>query len=210
VKAAPDLSAIAEQLAAIQRELGRRILSEEIDSGEGFGLVYFVQCLPTALGKVVAPAWQRSTARVLGPYAQRDKWRVVVIDPGGSRSSRIIATEAKAERHVEILRADFEREHGPIKIGMSVDVASRMLAIQTAMPFDLRLRAVVPTWRMERVEQSMHHVLRGHRLRGEWFECASLVECAIDTANRLTREWLRGSRVDAGEQLMAEMQGAVR
>lgn len=48
--------------------------------------------------------------RVLGPYAMRDKWRVVEVDALGKKSSVLFDTDAKAERYAEIARAELDRE----------------------------------------------------------------------------------------------------
>lgn len=48
--------------------------------------------------------------RILGPYEQSNGWRVDEIDALGNRSSTLLATEAKALRYVEILRAELAKE----------------------------------------------------------------------------------------------------
>jgi integrase len=48
--------------------------------------------------------------RILGPYEQHNGWRVIVIRVDGSRESRILETEGKATRLVEILTAELARE----------------------------------------------------------------------------------------------------
>ncbi len=53
---------------------------------------------------------RREGERILGPYEERDGWRVIQIDAAGKRSSELFETEAKAERYIEILRANLKHE----------------------------------------------------------------------------------------------------
>ena len=48
--------------------------------------------------------------RILGPYADRDGFRVIQVDATGKRESVVFPTEAKAERYVEMLRVSLDRE----------------------------------------------------------------------------------------------------
>jgi integrase len=48
--------------------------------------------------------------RILGPYEQSNGWRVVVVHVDGSRESRILETEAKATRCIELLTAELASE----------------------------------------------------------------------------------------------------
>lgn len=48
---------------------------------------------------------QRQGERILGPYAERDGFRVIQVFANGKRESDVFDTEAKAERYIEILRA---------------------------------------------------------------------------------------------------------
>jgi hypothetical protein len=59
-------------------------------------------------------------------------------------------------------------EDGPIKIGISDGVADRLAALQTTLPYELRVVAVIP--RGDRaMEQDLHLRFRSHWIRGEWF-----------------------------------------
>lgn len=48
--------------------------------------------------------------RVLGPYEERAGWRVLEVAADGSRSSSVFDSEAKAQRYIEIAKAELERE----------------------------------------------------------------------------------------------------
>lgn len=52
----------------------------------------------------------KRSERVLGPYKDRTEFRVIQIDSAGNRESVVFETEAKAERYIEILRADLNRD----------------------------------------------------------------------------------------------------
>ena len=52
----------------------------------------------------------RSGERILGPYKERDGWRVIQVDATGKRESVLFETEAKADRYIEILHASLVRE----------------------------------------------------------------------------------------------------
>jgi len=48
--------------------------------------------------------------RILGPYEDKNGWRVVEIDAHGNRTSTLLATEVKAVCYVDVLRAALARE----------------------------------------------------------------------------------------------------
>jgi integrase len=52
----------------------------------------------------------RRGERILGPYAERGGFRVIEVDAAGKRVTTLFESEAKAERYIEILRADLARE----------------------------------------------------------------------------------------------------
>ena len=53
---------------------------------------------------------KRLGERLLGPYRDRDKWRVVEVSANGERTSTVFDEESKAVRYIEILTAELERE----------------------------------------------------------------------------------------------------
>lgn len=59
-------------------------------------------------------------------------------------------------------------ETGPVKIGFSVDVASRLRAIQTHSPIPLSILATRAGGAAR--EGAYHRQFAEHRLHGEWFE----------------------------------------
>ncbi len=56
---------------------------------------------------------------------------------------------------------------GPIKIGSSVNVEARVVAMQTGCPFELRVLATMPGGLLE--ERAMHSRFCALRGAGEWF-----------------------------------------
>ncbi len=52
----------------------------------------------------------KRTERVLGPYPDRKGFRVIQVDSAGKRESVVFETEVKAERYIEILNADLDRD----------------------------------------------------------------------------------------------------
>jgi integrase len=57
-------------------------------------------------------ARRREGDRVLGPYKERDKWRIVIAEEGGERLSHFFATEGEASAAIRIARRDLERIAG--------------------------------------------------------------------------------------------------
>jgi hypothetical protein len=56
---------------------------------------------------------------------------------------------------------------GPIKIGFSVNVEKRLLSLQTASPYPLKLLCIIPG--SEKLEKEIHYSFREMRMEGEWF-----------------------------------------
>jgi hypothetical protein len=69
-------------------------------------------------------------------------------------------------------------DHGPIKIGESVDPVKRLETFQTAHPYPLKLLATVRGGRAK--EREYHQRFADHRLNGEWFERHSDVLAEIE------------------------------
>lgn len=80
-------------------------------------------------------------------------------------------------------------EDGPVKIGITSSLTSRMAMIQTGCPFPAVLWFVWPIFSREDAamhERTIHAVYREKRLAGEWFDIPSsqgreAIEVAIDT-----------------------------
>lgn len=66
---------------------------------------------------------------------------------------------------------------GPIKIGVTADLATRLRDLQIGSPQLLRLIASVPG--DQRLETALHRHLSTHRLHGEWFADVPVVRAAI-------------------------------
>lgn len=61
----------------------------------------------------------------------------------------------------------------PVKIGISASPESRLLSIQTACPFPVRMicHLTAPSREIAlAVEKCFHHTQKKHRLYGEWFD----------------------------------------
>ena len=65
-------------------------------------------------------------------------------------------------------------EDGPIKIGFSKDVESRLTDLQVASPEELRLLRTIEGTKED--EAHVHYLFSSYRLRGEWFEPAICLE----------------------------------
>ena len=59
---------------------------------------------------------------------------------------------------------------GPIKIGISYEVARRLYSLQRSNPLPLKLLATVPGG--ARLERELHERFAAQRLHGEWFRCS--------------------------------------
>jgi hypothetical protein len=69
---------------------------------------------------------------------------------------------------------------GPVKIGKTTNIESRLKALQTGHPNELVVLAFGGTTETER---RMHRELSEHRIRGEWFEYSMPVRHAIAQLN---------------------------
>lgn len=57
--------------------------------------------------------------RILGPYRHHAGWRVMVVHADGTSQSRIVDTETKAQRLVEVLTAELAKDDVPTAVSMS-------------------------------------------------------------------------------------------
>jgi hypothetical protein len=64
-------------------------------------------------------------------------------------------------------------EDGPIKIGFTTELPSRLRSLQNSSPVPIRLLAAVHGDRA--LEAEYHRRFAAHRLHGEWFERASVI-----------------------------------
>lgn len=72
----------------------------------------------------------------------------------------------------------------PIKIGISRDCSVRTASLQTSLPYDVDLIAVLPTTD-PLLERKLHRKFQHLRLRGEWFQRAPEL---VHFINRLVDE----------------------
>jgi len=75
-------------------------------------------------------------------------------------------------------------EDGPIKIGTAIDVEKRLVGLQCASPWPLRLLAVMEGG--SGLETRLHRDLRSHRIRGEWFHPSPRVLAQVAHAKERT------------------------
>lgn len=73
-----------------------------------------------------------------------------------------------------------QMEDGPVKIGRSANVPSRLSSIQCASPYKVRLLGVLVGCGHQ--EDEFHQLLRRHRMRGEWFKWTNQVGDVVETA----------------------------
>jgi hypothetical protein len=59
-------------------------------------------------------------------------------------------------------------EDGPIKIGIAGNVEARLMECQVGIPYELRVRAVIPQGDRQ-MERELHGRFQSHWIRGEWF-----------------------------------------
>lgn len=80
-------------------------------------------------------------------------------------------------------------ENGPVKIGITNNLSSRLSAIQTGCPFKAVIWFVKPIFSRDLAsthERAVHSVYREKRLSGEWFDIDAeqgieAIETAVDT-----------------------------
>jgi hypothetical protein len=58
-------------------------------------------------------------------------------------------------------------EHGPVKVGFTADLQTRLRALQTGCPATLRLECQIVGTRA--IEALLHDWLSGFHVRGEWY-----------------------------------------
>lgn len=71
------------------------------------------------------------------------------------------------------------REVGRVKIGFSRNPQSRLVAVQTHSPVELKLERVADGCEAE--ERTLHERFGTHRVRGEWFTLAPEIEAFMAT-----------------------------
>lgn len=96
----------------------------------------------------------RRGERILGPYPDRDGFRVIHYDAAGKRGSSVFETEAKAERYIELLRASLNQEEHTTQTALeaykvflkekgnkeeSIDVTAWAIALFFPTPLPLQL-----------------------------------------------------------------------
>lgn len=105
----PDLSAIAEQLAAIQRAIADSTADDVADAelvARAHAAAERMRLSSAESLPAMFVGMRKRGARVLGPYQEaEDKFRIVEIDARGKRDSAVFETAAKAERYKELVLA---------------------------------------------------------------------------------------------------------
>lgn len=111
---------------------------------------------------------------IQSPSHEQVDYFQVLFDAGGG-SSNWIEDLAKLRCIVYLLEVP---EIGCMKIGLSDDPKRRMLALQTAMPFEVRWIggiACETTADAKRIEGELHSKFSATRLRGEWFRASERI-----------------------------------
>ena len=67
---------------------------------------------------------------------------------------------------------------GPIKIGFSINVQSRLATLTIGSPVELDLLGFIAG--SQQLERQLHGLLSSHRLRGEWFKPQHLVREVVN------------------------------
>jgi hypothetical protein len=88
------------------------------------------------------------------------------------------------------MRLETGSRRTPIKIGSSVDPVARRAQISTDSPYPVAILAVYPGSLLP--EYELHHALRRHRIRLEWFRPAPVILGLVDLINGAVIR--RGSR----------------
>lgn len=142
------------------------------------------------------PRWQRYVLQQRMGHLARDPHLIPVADPLGVSLLMVIdkrtclqaevqgpplSDQMQHERYVEILHreADLHNggmgiayfvagEIGPIKIGTTVSMKSRLATIQSCSPLKLTVLATAPGGAQR--EAAYHAQFAGSRLHGEWFD----------------------------------------
>ena len=72
-----------------------------------------------------------------------------------------------------------------VKIGIARNPFTRIRELQTGNPLDLRLVAIEDAGEDARyLEHYVHHALRAHRMRGEWFRLDDTVRTCVERFSR--------------------------
>ena len=82
-----------------------------------------------------------------------------------------------------------QAEHGgPVKIGWTYDPDSRLKTLQTASPYKLVIRFLLPG--TQRLEHYLHDRFAAYRLEGEWFEAHPDMPGCLHEGGISTADWL--------------------
>jgi hypothetical protein len=82
------------------------------------------------------------------------------------------ASSRKLLQSVYFIRSE---RGGPVKIGIARDIDSRLMSLQTAHPYPLKVIAVIPSGGKSK-ERELHQRFAADRLNGEWFEWNAEIE----------------------------------
>jgi hypothetical protein len=99
-----------------------------------------------------------------------------------------------------------QEDKGPIKIGLTEDILSRLVDLQVGNPHDLYLRAFIRDAGHE-IEVALHKLFSADRIRGEWFgpsrELRKLIESLVGSDHLLSprkrKQLLRRAALVNGE-----------
>jgi hypothetical protein len=80
------------------------------------------------------------------------------------------------------------QEGGPVKIGWTYNPVRRLKDLQSASPYKLVIRKLVPG--TQRLEHYLHQRYESHRLEGEWFEAQLDMPGCLHVDGLSTANWL--------------------
>lgn len=95
------------------------------------------------------------------------------------------AAEAERQRQIAADVYFIGMKDGPIKIGISGNIKSRLRALQTSNPIPLTLLATTDGGGL--MEAEYHRRFAKHRLSGEWFQRCPEIEAEINRLNEVSQ-----------------------
>lgn len=85
------------------------------------------------------------------------------------------------QHHIYFIQEDAGK--GPIKIGESKNIEQRIRAIQTQVPHEINVLAIIPNGNSEK-EKKLHDRFNAHRIVGEWFAACDEIYSIIEKVKK--------------------------
>ena len=83
----------------------------------------------------------------------------------------------KKKTYVYCVQEQSRDAFGPIKIGIAVNIETRLINLQVGNPMPLAVYGLIgpmPAQSARRLEENLHCSMSAHRIRGEWFSGRAL------------------------------------